>query len=103
MPKKRNSLEDIFSNVTTPEPASRSKPAKRKSAQAQSKSDGSGGRRPHFKQPALYLRIPVHRQLRMLAFEEDKKMHDLFMEALDMLLADRGLPSIAELESNEIE
>ena len=55
-------------------------------------------RRPGIKQPALYLKNPVHKQLKLLAFEEDKKMHDLFLEAIDMLLADRGLPSIRELE-----
>ena len=59
------------------------------------------GRRPNVKQQALYLKNPVHRQLRVLAFEEEKKMHDLCMEALDLLFANRGLPSIEELQAGE--
>ena len=58
----------------------------------------TAGKRPHVKQQALYLKHPIHRQLRVLAFEEEKKMHDLCLEALDLLFANRGLPSIDELQ-----
>lgn len=44
-----------------------------------------------------YLPLAVHRQLRELAFTEEKKMHNLLMEGLDMVFQNRGLRSISEL------
>ena len=46
---------------------------------------------------SLYLPEPVYQQLRRLAFEEAVKMHTLFLEGIDRVLKDRGLPSISEL------
>lgn len=45
----------------------------------------------------VYLPYAVHRQLRALAFEEERKMHDYLMEGLDLVFRTRGLESIAEL------
>lgn len=45
----------------------------------------------------VYLPPPVHRQLRALAFEEERKMHDYLMEGLDLVFRKRGLKSVAEL------
>lgn len=45
----------------------------------------------------VYLPPPVHRQLRSLAFEEERKMHDYLMEGLDLVFRKRGLKSVAEL------
>ena len=42
-----------------------------------------------------HLPVPVHRQLRMLAANEDRTMQSLLTEALNALFADRGLPPIA--------
>lgn len=49
-----------------------------------------------------YLPMPVHEQLRRLAFEERAKMHDYLMEGLDLVFARRGLPSINELKSKTL-
>ena len=57
----------------------------------------SGGQRAHVKQLTLYLPHPVYRQLRQLAFHEEKRMHSLLMEGLDRLFADRGEQSIDQL------
>jgi hypothetical protein len=57
----------------------------------------SSGRRPGLKQQTAYLPEPVYEQLRMLAFEERRKMHDLLMEGLDMVFKQRGLRSIEDL------
>jgi hypothetical protein len=53
--------------------------------------------RPEIKQLTLYLPIPVYRQLRQLAFDEEVKMHALVMEGLDRVFAERGLRSIRKL------
>ena len=42
-----------------------------------------------------HLPAPVHRQLRMLAANEDRSMQSLLVEALNELFAKRGLPPIA--------
>ena len=48
-------------------------------------------------QLSLYLEDPVFDQLRGIAFEERVKMHQLLLEAVDLLLKKRGAPSIREL------
>ena len=50
-----------------------------------------------IKQQTVYLPLPVYEQLRRLAFEERRKMHDLLMEGLDRVFKDRGLASLDEL------
>lgn len=54
-----------------------------------------------IKYQTLYLPKPVHRQLRELANEEDKKLHDLYLEGINLVLKKRGLKSIAELTKNQ--
>jgi hypothetical protein len=56
-----------------------------------------GGGRAHVKQLTLYLPHPVYRQLRELAFHEERRMHSLLMEGLDRLFADRGARSIEQI------
>ena len=51
----------------------------------------------------LYLPLPVAEQLRSLHFEEQRgqakriKMHDYFLEAIDLLFKNRGVKSIEDL------
>jgi hypothetical protein len=93
MSRKRTSLsavlgtvEDVPSTTTTAE-----RPPHR-----------GGGRRPGLKQQTAYLPNPVYEQLRALAFEERRKMHDLLMEGLDLVFKQRGLRSIEDLTSRQI-
>ncbi len=58
--------------------------------------DRSPGQRAHVKQLTLYLPHPIYKQLRGLAFHEEKRMHSLLMEGLDRVFADRGAPSIEQ-------
>ena len=58
-------------------------------------------RRPGLKQQTAYLPEPVYEQLRALAFEERRKMHDLLMEGLDMVFKQRGLRSIEDLTGRQ--
>ena len=51
----------------------------------------------NLKQSTLYLPPSVHRKLRQLALDEDKKLHDLLLEAVDLLFAEYSLPPISEL------
>lgn len=62
-----------------------------------SREKGSAGQRAHVKQLTLYLPHPVYRQLRELAFHEERRMHSLLMEGLDRVFADRGTRSIEQL------
>lgn len=78
--KKRTTLDAILSQPPS-DPAT-SQPPEAKPA----------GKRPHVKQQTLYLSLDVHKRLKLLALEEDKRQHDLLLEALDLLFADRGLP-----------
>jgi hypothetical protein len=109
--KKRTSLDAIFADAArdTLPPAS---PA--------ADDDGPGPGRPpepgqgparerrhrrtfeaQHKKQSVYLDEPVYEQLRKLAFDERKKMHDYLMEGLDSVFRARGLPSIAELEKED--
>lgn len=45
----------------------------------------------------VYLPSAVHEQLRQLAFEERKKMHDYLVEGLDRVFKNRGLKPYVEL------
>ena len=86
MPKKRTSLDALElqpkkQNNDNPQTAEVKKPV-----------------RPKTVQQTAYLPIPVHEQLRRLAFEERVKMHDYIMEGLDLVFEKRGLPSVQELK-----
>jgi hypothetical protein len=82
MRRKRTSLDVI---LATPEPAPAPEPP------------SAPSRRPSVKQQTVYLPLAVHEQLRRLAFEERRRMHELLMEGLDRVFRDRGLPGLAEL------
>jgi hypothetical protein len=59
--------------------------------------DRTKSQRPNVRQQTLYLPLPVYKQLRHIAFDEDTRMHSLVMEGLDRVFAARGLPSIEDL------
>ena len=94
--RKRTSLEALLRPVEPPPtlglagltPAAAARP--------------SAARRP-VRQQTVYLPVPVHEQLRRLAFEERVKMHTLLMEGLDRVFRDRGLPGLGELGGAEKE
>jgi hypothetical protein len=88
MSKKRTSLDAIMTKAVedvAPPPA-RPAPTVREAP-------------PDAKKPSVYLTAPVHEQLRTLAFQERKKMHDYLLEGLDLVFRQKGLPSIAELNA----
>lgn len=49
------------------------------------------------KQLSVYLEPPVHDQLRDIAYTERTKIHQLMLEALDLLFKARGALSIDQL------
>ena len=49
------------------------------------------------KQLSVYLEPPVHDQLRDIAYTERTKIHQLMLEALDLLFQKRGALSINQL------
>ncbi len=49
---------------------------------------------------SLYLSRAVHDKLREIAFTERRKVHELFIEGIDKVLAERGFPSTAELKGS---
>jgi hypothetical protein len=46
---------------------------------------------------SLYLHPNVRRAIREIAFQFDKKPHDLYLEGIDLMLAKYGKPTSAEL------
>jgi hypothetical protein len=87
MPAKRTSLESL--RLVAPKSARQQPPSEPEFPPR--------GRRPGVKQQTAYLPEPVYEQLRRLAFEERRKMHDYLLEGLDRVFHDRGLKSVAEL------
>jgi hypothetical protein len=84
MSRKRTSLDAI---LAAPEPAP-----------PPVEPEAGASQRPTVKQQTVYLPLPVYEQLRRLAFEERRKMHQLLMEGLDRVFRDRGLPGLADLK-----
>ncbi|MBZ5729374.1 MAG: hypothetical protein LAP87_30915 [Acidobacteriia bacterium] len=104
--KKRTSLDAVFAAEELPAASppkkdrGTSKPAEAAKAAVvdiQPQERAGGSRRPSVKQHTAYLPLAVHEQLRKLAFEENRKMHDYLVEGLDRVFADRGLPAVKDL------
>lgn len=104
--KKRTSLDAVFAAEEIPAP----KPPRKSSATAKLEEApkpspvdthpqrrAGASKRHAVKQHTAYLPLAVHEQLRKLAFEENRKMHDYLMEGLDRVFADRGLPAIKDV------
>lgn len=49
---------------------------------------------------SLYLSRAVHDRLREIAFTERRKVHELFIEGIDKVLAERGFPGTAEVRDS---
>ncbi|SRR5579883_2956210 len=94
--KKRTSLDTIISPVVEdPLPvAQAAAPAAPRRLEPSSPATEDVGIKKH----TAYLKTPVYEQLRRLAFEERRKMHDYLIEGLDSVFRARGLPGVAELE-----
>lgn len=58
---------------------------------------GRGTLKQRAKQLSVYLEPPVHDQLRDIAYSERTKIHQLMLEALDLLFKARGALSIEQL------
>ena len=103
--KKRTSLDALFAVEEQPALApsqtreGKGKPeASAKPLPDVARQERAGeAKRPNVKQHTAYLPVPVHEQLRKLAFEENRKIHDYLVEGLDRVFADRGLPAVKDL------
>jgi hypothetical protein len=93
MSRKRTSLSAVLGTVQN---------VSSTAATAEPPLHRGGGRRPGLKQQTAYLPEPVYEQLRALAFEERRKMHDLLMEGLDLVFKQRGLRSIEDLTGRQL-
>jgi hypothetical protein len=102
--KKRTSLDAVFGiedPIVSPLKKNREKSkaelASTATMSAPEAERGGDLKRPNVKQHTAYLPLAVHEQLRKLAFEENRKMHDYLVEGLDRVFADRGLPALKDL------
>ena len=104
--KKRTSLDSVFGVEELPKAVpqrARTQKVKPEPLAAHSTIEtprnerGGDPKRPAVKQHTAYLPHAVHEQLRKLAFEENRKMHDYLIEGLDRVFADRGLPAVKDI------
>jgi hypothetical protein len=104
--KKRTSLDAVFATEELPPPklprknSATAEPVdapKTSLVDTQPQQRAGGSKRHAVKQHTAYLPLAVHEQLRKLAFEENRKMHDYLMEGLDRVFADRGLPAVKDV------
>ena len=110
MAKKRTSLDSLFESTeesSTPKAAQSEESEKslravteptnaRTTVKNVNEANQAKGKSATVKQ-TVYLPPAVHEQLRQLAFEERRKMHDYLVEGLDRVFKNRGLKSYAEL------
>ena len=92
---KRTSLDAAFSTEPVERVGGSSEPALSASDSDQTVAPPKRPKR-DVKQQTLYLKPNIHKRLKLLAFEEEKKSHDLLLEALDLLFMSRGLPGIGD-------
>jgi hypothetical protein len=85
MKRPRPSLESFVPPPEPDQPAP-AQPIERRSA-------------PHV---SVYLSKKVQRAIRGIAFEYDLKQHDVYVQAIDLLLARYGRPSVAEIDSDNV-
>jgi hypothetical protein len=95
MTKKRTSLTAVLGVETKPAVDTAASPPA-------SLTTKPAGRRPGIKQQTAYLPEPVYEQLRKLAFDERRRMHDYILEGLDRVFRNRGLSSIEELTRKRV-
>ncbi len=114
MAKKRTSLEALFNPTaldksksdevievgTTPK-QSQIKQGFAKAAREKPEITGQVGSKSDIVKQTVYLPAGVHEQLRLLAFEERRKMHDYLVEGLDRVFKDRGLKPFDELTNSK--
>lgn len=97
--RKRTSLDEIVSRVLDdPPPAA---PAATSAAPKRPEASPIVAEDADIHKHTTYLRMPVYEQLRRLAFDERRKIHDYLIEGLDLVFHKRGLPSIADLEKEK--
>jgi hypothetical protein len=100
MAKKRTSLDALFNNQEPIEVEKREvepQPKSTDSAKTKEKAVKTTQSENLIIKQTVYLPAQVHDQLRSLAFEERKKMHDFLVEGLDRVFKNRGLKSFEEL------
>ena len=103
--KKRTSLDAVFATEEIPAPKPTEKNAKSAPVEVvkdtvvdmQPPKRAGVSKRQFVKQHTAYLPLAVHEQLRKLAFEENRKMHDYLIEGLDRVFADGGLPAVKDI------
>lgn len=109
--RKRTSLDALISPADAGGARRPEKPAAAKSGKgratkkraAPQDAEESPATKGEIVRQTLYLPLPVFDQLRDLFFEEQRgrvkrrRMHDYFLEGIDLLFRDRGLKSVAEL------
>lgn len=99
MVKKRTSLDALFKAEESENEINREMKTKQPTTQVAKKikkSEETVTENVIVKQ-TVYLPVQVHEQLRLLAFEERKKMHDFLVEGLDRVFKNRGLKTFSEL------
>jgi hypothetical protein len=108
--RKRTSLDALISPADAAAGSRPQAPSSKKAGAAKAvgrnvargETEVPGGKDEIVRQ-TLYLPLPVFDQLRELFFEEQRgqvkrrRMHDYFLEGIDLLFRDRGLKSIKEL------
>lgn len=85
MPKKRTSLDELFNDKSQTENST-------SALQAEVPNKATD-----IKRQTVYLPEAVYEQIRTLAFQERRKMHDYLLEGLDFVFKSRGLKSLDEL------
>ena len=52
-----------------------------------------------IKHTSVYLPEAAYEALRLVAFDERRKIHDLLMEGVELALRKRGYPALAEMKT----
>jgi len=97
MAKPKVSLADMMAQevATQGAPADNVETLKRESVVTLKRDDAKTSRR--LQHTSLYLTPEVRRAIKEIAFQYDRKPHDLYMEGIDLMLAKYGKPTSGEL------
>lgn len=86
--------EPVTASVSKPEPAATAEP---EAIAPEAKSSKKAQKVADLDRVGLYLPPVVAKEIKTIAFAHDKKAHDIYLQAVDMVLKKYGRPSIKEL------
>lgn len=99
---KRASLAELLVPIETPSEGQGGDAPTAESSPVENVARADAAKPPaHFSRVGLYLHPAVAKEIKLVAFSHDCKAHDIYLEAVDLVLRKYGRKSIKELSAKK--